>query len=126
VTLLVGGILFILCLWYLRKPTYTNLPPAVPGGLPLVGHLFSVENLNEFGKEMMQYSTILGDVICLHMISRVVVIVHTPELIKEMFVKKADHFSNRPDWIGLVKLVTNNKGRFFLISCNRYLTEIII
>ncbi len=102
----------LLWMWYMsNKKRYTNLPPIVPGSHHFLGHILTFIDHEKFCQDMMSYSQELGPIVHLEVPGdRVVVVLNSLQLIKEAFVKKADCFSSRPDWLNGPRLMSNMAG----------------
>ncbi|XP_070558201.1 cytochrome P450 2J4-like [Ptychodera flava] len=84
--------IFTLIVWFINRPK--NLPPG-PWGLPLVGVLPSL--MSDPGVWSMEMAKKYGDVISVRLGSKLAVILHGYDAVKEAFVENRSLFSARPD-----------------------------
>ncbi|XP_059161821.1 cytochrome P450 2G1-like [Physella acuta] len=80
--------------WYMLQRPKPNLPPFPSRPLPFIGHLLTL------GKNprptLKRWQEELGDIFSLYMGSKLVVFVCGYDLIKELFLKRPEEFSDRP------------------------------
>ncbi|CAH9141928.1 unnamed protein product [Cuscuta epithymum] len=71
-----------------------NLPPSLPGRLPILGHFHLMKNL--LHRTLHEYSKKLGPIYSLHFGGRLVVVVSSSSLVEECMSKNDVIFANRP------------------------------
>ncbi|XP_059161820.1 cytochrome P450 2C3-like [Physella acuta] len=86
------AVLVLTCLWFKRPKQ--NLPPYPTRPLPLLGHLLTLEDNPR--SQFKTWREELGDIFSLQMGSELLVIISGYDLIKELFLKRAGEFSDRP------------------------------
>ncbi|KAK6997634.1 cytochrome P450 2J3 [Biomphalaria glabrata] len=89
--LLASVVVLFLYFWFLRADG--NYPPQPSRPLPVVGHLFSLED--DLRPQYKKWHKDLGEIFSLNMAGTIMVVINGYDLIKEIFVKRADEFSDR-------------------------------
>ena len=95
-TLLIGAISFAL-VWYLiyTKRRRRDLPPG-PRGLPILGNILDMDP-KSMTKTLRKYRQIYGDIYTIRLGSMAMTIVSGYDNMREVFQKRGDEFSHRPD-----------------------------
>ncbi|CAL1526168.1 unnamed protein product [Lymnaea stagnalis] len=89
--LIASTVLLVIYWWFSRKDN--KLPPYPTKPLPIVGHLFTLKP--DVRPQFKEWHKRFGEIFCLNMAGRHLVILNGYDVIKEAFVKKADEFSDR-------------------------------
>uniref|UniRef100_A0A2C9JDR8 Cytochrome P450 n=1 Tax=Biomphalaria glabrata TaxID=6526 RepID=A0A2C9JDR8_BIOGL len=92
--ILILATLTLLSLYFWLKREDRRLPPYPVMPLPIVGHMF--ELTSDLRSKFKQWRAKCGDIFCLKIGSKFMVVLNGYDLIKEVFVQKADDFSDRP------------------------------
>ena len=101
------------CIWdYFSQPK--NLPLG-PWQYPIYGYLLTINWKNGWYKDLTQYRKQYGDVIRLKFGPHHGVVIHGMDRIREVFVEKADYFSERPDYTVLVNQMIGKSGEWITI-----------
>lgn len=96
-----------LSIWILfRKPK--GIPPGPPSYVPILGNLVNLAPKTAI-ETLRGYRAKYGDIYSMQMGSRLVIAVNGYETIKDILVKHADNFSNRPD-IFIFKEISKSQG----------------
>ncbi|XP_059161770.1 cytochrome P450 2B1-like [Physella acuta] len=85
--------IFLLTYLWLRRPKL-NLPPCPTRPLPFLGNLLALEENPR--SQFRKWQKEVGEIFTLYMGSKLVVVVSGYDLIKELFLKRAHLFSDRP------------------------------
>ena len=79
------------------KETHTNLPPG-PRGLPILGNLLEMKEVQHSTNKLSQWSKDYGKVVKLKLGQHFAFVLSGYDVIKEAFLEKGEHFSERPGW----------------------------
>uniref|UniRef100_A0A0B7AM89 Cytochrome P450 n=2 Tax=Arion vulgaris TaxID=1028688 RepID=A0A0B7AM89_9EUPU len=85
--------LLVIFIWFQRPDP--NLPPCPSRPLPIVGHIFVLQE--DSRAQFKKWRHQLGDLFSIYMGRKLAVVVSSYELLKEILVKKGDGCLNRPD-----------------------------
>lgn len=91
-TLGLGASLLVILRWYLKN---RNLPPG-PTGIPILGSALTVGDGNIL-KLFRDWRRKYGEVFSVKMGNNLLIVVNGYDNIKEVFLKRGDEFSRRPD-----------------------------
>ena len=114
-SILITAVIFLVtyCIWdHFSQPK--NLPPG-PWQYPIFGYLLTVNWKNGWYKDLTQYRKQYGDVIRLKFGPHHGVVIHGMDRIREVFMEKADYFSERPDYMVLVNQMIGKSGEWITI-----------
>jgi hypothetical protein len=107
ITLTVVKLLSILLLYlWRRRQTYRDLPPG-PKGLPLIGVLIHPQKMFQTFRD---YRKKYGDIVGFHTGRSYMVIVSGGQIIRDVFVRRGEVYSDRPSYI-LTREFGGNRGR---------------
>ncbi|KAK0061482.1 cytochrome P450 2J1 [Biomphalaria pfeifferi] len=84
-----------------------NVPPCPVRPLPIVGHLLTLKA--DQRPQFQQWRKECGDIFSIYLGSKLLVVINDFDLIKETFVKRADHFSDRP--VMLIDEIMGHRGK---------------
>ena len=88
------GITALLLFWWMSTCNRMNIPPGPRFALPIVGHLFLMEN--DLRKKCRIWRKQYGDVFSLYIGSQLIVILNGFSIINDALVKNSEVFSDRP------------------------------
>ncbi|BFZ07130.1 hypothetical protein BsWGS_10169 [Bradybaena similaris] len=115
VTLLVAAVICLaIYLWFNSKPS--KLPPYPRRPLPIVGHLFYLEQ--DTRAQMKKWRKQCGDIFSINICGYPVVVLNGYDVLKEALVKKADIFSDRTFLFFDAATGFPNKGVMFSHGAN--------
>ncbi|CAG5115326.1 unnamed protein product [Candidula unifasciata] len=114
-TLLVAAIVFLIAFFWLRRQG-PRVPPSPLRPLPIVGHLFYMAS--DCRSQFLEWRERCGDIYSLYLGGTLVVVLNGFDLIKEVLVKKADIFSDRPSYFANESVGMNDKGVIFSNGAN--------
>ncbi|KAM9323970.1 cytochrome P450 2C8-like [Gastrophryne carolinensis] len=97
----------IMLLMRINGNKWKNLPPG-PRPLPLIGNMLQVD-INELHQTLLKFAKVHGEVYTVHLGTRVVVVLHGYDAVKEALVDNANIFSDRGT-IPAIQLLVKNYG----------------
>ena len=87
----------------------SRLPPMLGYRLPIVGHLLQMET--DTRKPLRKFRKQLGDIYSMYLGERLVIVLASYDVIKEVLLKRGDTFANRPH-MELLDKVSRGLGTF--------------
>lgn len=93
-TLLLGAVAFLFFAYFLKTRRPKNYPPG-PWRLPFLGNLFTLD-MEKSHLQLQQFVKKYGNLFCLDLAGKSIVIVTGLPLIKEVLVHMDQNFINRP------------------------------
>ncbi|KAK0042304.1 cytochrome P450 18a1 [Biomphalaria pfeifferi] len=90
---IISAIIALFVYFWFSKNT-GRLPPYPVKPLPIVGHLFAL--VSDQRSKFMRWREECGDIFCLQLGSKILVVLNGYDLIKEALVHKAEDFTDRP------------------------------
>ena len=94
--IIIAFIAIILTFVWIQSKKPANFPPG-PTPLPVIGNLYNLAGESNILKVIRKLRTQYGDVFCLSLGKYWVVVVNGRTNLKELFVKKGENVSDRPD-----------------------------
>ncbi|XP_055878597.1 cytochrome P450 2E1-like [Biomphalaria glabrata] len=107
--LIASGVALFVYLWFRRSDD--NYPPQPCRPLPVVGHLFILKD--DLRPQFKKWHKELGDIFSLKIAGNLMVVLNSYDLMKEVLLKRANEFSDRPPFFVDKALGMEQKGIIF-------------
>ncbi|QRV89138.1 cytochrome P450 family protein [Ceratobasidium sp. AG-Ba] len=91
---LVGGAVSALLYFWHRSHSSVPLPPGPRGNL-ILGSVLDVKNSSAYWLKFSEYNDQYGPLVCVRMLHRYMFLISDPQLISELFEKRAANYSDR-------------------------------